>query len=81
MSGLFKLQPTNTCTVICYKNYEIQTNVQTHYRVIKLCSTVTQEVPAQHTTWYHNSAGSNLTPHKNELTESKISNSGKLPVE
>jgi len=29
MSGLFKLQPTNTSTVIYYKNhYEMQTNVQ-----------------------------------------------------
>jgi len=47
------------------------------------------EVPAQHITWYHNSAGhnlnvhfpTNLTSHKNELTESKISSSDKLPME
>jgi len=40
-------------------------------------------ITAQHTstTGYQNSAGSNLTSHKNELTENKISNSDKLPVE
>ena len=40
-------------------------------------------VSAQHTTWYHNSAGhnlnvhspSNLTSHKNELPECKVSSS------
>jgi len=39
------------------------------------------EVTAQHTIWHHNSASSNPTSHTNELTESTISSSDKLPME